>query len=138
MAENYEEAVRLCEKFQPYLFGVISDARFPADGKLDEDAGQRLLRWLRKYAPDIPLLMLSSESKNREKAEQIPAIFLDKNSPNLLGEIRDFFLKYLGFGDFVFRMPDGTEVGRAGNLRELIIILPRIPAESVRFHAERT
>ncbi len=44
-------------------------------------------------------------------------------------------MQYLGFGEFVFRLPDGKEIGRAGNLREMEDILPNIPDESVFFHA---
>jgi len=80
---------------------------------------------------------MSSESGNREKAAKIPAVFLDKNSPNLLSEIHDFFLNHLGFGQFVFRMPDGTEVDRASNLRELEEKVSRLPEESLWFHARR-
>jgi hypothetical protein len=38
-------------------------------------------------------------------------------------------------GDFVFRLPDGTEVGKASTLREMEEILPSIPDESIFHHA---
>ena len=44
---------------------------------------------------------------------------MDKNSPSLHTEVRSFFIDQLGFGDFVFRRPDGGEIGRAANLRFL-------------------
>ncbi|GBC60468.1 phosphoenolpyruvate synthase/pyruvate phosphate dikinase [Desulfonema ishimotonii] len=137
LAETYEQAMQLYHRFHSYLFGIISDARFPKDGKLDETAGVQLLARIRKEIPDLPLLMLSSEPRNRERAEQIPAVFLDKNTSNLLDEIHDFFLHHLGFGDFVFRSPDGKEIDRASNLRTLVEKLPKIPDESVRYHADR-
>jgi len=43
----------------------------------------------------------------------------------------------LGFGDFIFRLPDQTEVARASNLGELDANLRSVPAESVAFHAQR-
>jgi hypothetical protein len=46
-------------------------------------------------------------------------------------------LDNFGFGDFVFRRPDGTEVGRAADLRGLEEELRRVPAESVAYHAVR-
>ena len=136
LATNYEEAVKLCQKFRDFLFGIISDTRIPKNGKIDDRAGLLLLSQIRKEVPDLPLLLMSSESTNREKADQIPAVFLDKNSRHLLSEIRDFFLTHLGFGDFVFRMPDGTEIDRASDLRILEEKVSQVPDESICYHAE--
>jgi CheY-like chemotaxis protein len=137
LAVNFEEALALYERYQPYIFGVMSDSRLPKGQKLDDDAGFSLLSQIRKEIPDLPLLLMSSESANRERAMKIPAVFLDKNSPNLLSEIHHFFLNHLGFGHFVFRTPDGTEVDRASNLRELEEKVARIPEDSLWHHARR-
>jgi CheY-like chemotaxis protein len=135
LAENFEEAEDLYRRFRPYLLSVFSDVRYPRNGVVDDEAGFSLLRMIRKETDDIPLLMLSSEEKNRLKADIIPAVFLNKNSPNLHEEIRSFFKKHLGFGDFIFRLPDGTEVGRASSLREMQKLLPSIADESIFYHA---
>ncbi len=137
VAATYQEAEALYERYQPYLFGVLSDTRFPDGNNLSPDAGYRYLSMIRKQIPDLPLLLLSSESANRKRAEQIPAVFLDKNSPDLMVELHQFFLDWLGFGAFVFRMPDGTEVARASTLRELEKIIPEIPDEPFVYHAQR-
>ena len=137
VAENYEEAETLYRKFLPYLIGVISDVRFPKEKKLESEAGFSLLSMIKKESPDIPLLVMSSEEENRPKASRIPAMFLNKNSPSLHSEIRSFFINYLGFGDFVFRLPDDTELTRAGTLREMEKLLPAIPDESIFYHASR-
>ena len=136
-AVNYEEALDLFHQYKPYLFGILSDMRLPKQGKLDAEAGFELLRQIRQEVPDLPLLVLSSEPRNRDKAEQVPAVFLDKNSPNLLAELHDFFLTHLGFGDFVFRMPDGTELDRASDLRSLELKIRNVPDESLWYHALR-
>jgi len=135
--ENFEEAENLYRQFKPYLLSVISDVRFPRGGKIDDDAGFSLLSMIKKESLDVQLLMSSSEESNREKAAKIPAVFLNKNSPFLHTDIRTFFMEHLGFGDFIFRLPDGTEVGRASNLRKMEKILPSIPDESVYYHAMR-
>jgi len=137
LATNYEEALSLYQKFRPFLFGVISDARLPKNHQMDDNTGFLLLSQIRKEVPDVPLLLLSSESSNRKKAELVPADFLDKNSPQLLSEIHNFFLSRLGFGDFIFRLPDGKEVDRASNLHTLETKLARIPDASLSYHAER-
>ena len=137
VAENYEEAEKLYRQFKPYLLSVFSDVRFPRKGKMDNHAGFDLLSMIIKETPDIPLLNLSSEEANRKKAEKIPAVFLNKNSPTLHSEIRSFFMDRLGFGDFIFRLPNGREIARASNLREMEKILPSIPDKSIFFHASR-
>ncbi len=133
-ATNLEEARSLFKQFEPYILGVISDVSFPHNYEIDHNAGITLLSRIKKERFDIPLLLTSSESSNREKAAKIPASFIDKNSPSLLSEVRSFFVEKLGFGDFVFRMPDGREIGRASNFRALEKVLPTIPHESIDHH----
>ena len=116
LADSYETALELFESFEPYVLGVISDVRFPREGKLDGEAGIRLLRKIHDKRFDIPLLLVSSERQNKEKAETIPAVFVDKNSPTLHEEVHAFFLGKLGFGPFEFRNPDGRAVAPASNL----------------------
>ena len=135
LADNFEEAEYLYRRFKPYLLSIISDVRFPMDGKVHGSAGVSLLSMIKKETPDIPLLMLSTEENNRLQAKKIPAVFLNKNSATLHSDIREFFKDSLGFGDFIFRMPDGQEVARASTLREMQRILPSVPNESIFFHA---
>ncbi|MFH1216055.1 MAG: PEP/pyruvate-binding domain-containing protein [Pseudomonadota bacterium] len=134
---NYEEACRFFERYRDFVFGVIADGRFPVDGRHDDRAGLTLLGRIRGELPDLPLLLMSAQSDNRDGALAIPAVFLDKNSPTLSGEIHDFFLHSLGFGDFVFRLPDGTVTGWAGNLHTFEEKISTIPEESLLYHASR-
>ena len=133
-AISLKEARRLFKQYEPYILGVISDVSFPHNYEIDHNAGIKLLSQIKKERFDIPLLLTSSEPSNREKATKIPASFIDKNSPSLLSEVRSFFVEKLGFGDFVFRMPDGREIGRAANFRALEKILPTIPHASLNIH----
>ncbi|MGD8303310.1 MAG: PEP/pyruvate-binding domain-containing protein, partial [Desulfobacterales bacterium] len=135
VAQTYEEAVELYRKYKPYLLSVFSDVRFPRNNELDDNAGFKLLSMIRADNPDLPLLNFSSEESNRARAENIPAVFLTKNSATLHSEIHSFFMQYLGFGDFIFRLPEGEEIGKASNLREMEKLLPTIPDESVFYHA---
>lgn len=137
VAENYEEALDLYEQYRPFLLSVFSDARFPRNGQLDGRAGVDLLKRIRQENPDLPLLNLSSEEINREATRGIATMFLNKNSPTLHAEIHSFFMNYLGFGDFIFLLPDGREIARASNLREMETILPSIPDESINYHGQR-
>jgi CheY-like chemotaxis protein len=134
-ASSYEEALALFERYRPYIFAVMSDVRFPRNGKVDKRAGFDLLMTLRQQVPDLPLLMLSTDPNNRKLAQDLPAVFIEKDSDRIGEKIHDFFLRYLGFGYFVFRSPDGKEVGRANSLFEFEEMLGRIPLDSVVYHA---
>lgn len=134
VAEDFEQATQLYESYLPYLLGIISDVRFPRNGELDGGAGIHFLSRVKREQPDIPLLLTSSESTNAERARQIPAVFINKNSPSLQSEVRSFLRRYLGFGDFVFRLPDGREIVRVGNMHSFEKTLPTIPRESFYYH----
>ncbi len=136
-ARNYDEALELFKKYEPYVLGVLSDVRFLRNGQPDHDAGIDLLKHIHEERPDIPLLLMSNESENAESAKKIPALFVDKNSMGLQGEVSAFVRNHLGFGDFVFRMPDGLEVARAGNLGALENAVLKIPPESLQYHCRR-
>ncbi len=135
-AVSYEEAVSLYHQYKPFLLSVLSDARFPKDGEVYPRAGLELLSMIKEDSPDVQLLMFSSDEVNKEEAESIPAMFVNKNSPALHSRIRSFFVQCLGFGEFIFRMPDGREVARASNLRGMENVLPTIPDESLIYHAK--
>lgn len=137
MARNYEEAKQLFETYKPNVFAVISDARFPREGRIDPRAGERFLAKVREEVPDMPLLMLSSEEENKMRAEAIPAVFIAKQSPDIRQELHHFFLTYLGFGDFVFRMPDETPICSASTIVEFERELGAIPDESLQYHVVR-
>jgi CheY-like chemotaxis protein len=137
LAMDYEQALALYEAYKPFVFGIISDARFLRECRMDSEAGVRILTHIRRDIHDLPLLLLSSEQHNRARAEEIPAVFINKSSPLVREELHRFFIEHLGFGDFVFRMPDKTEICRAGSIREFEEKLRRIPEESLRYHADR-
>ncbi|MGB3209519.1 MAG: PEP/pyruvate-binding domain-containing protein [Desulforhopalus sp.] len=137
MATNYEEALHLYKKYKPYVFTVISDATYKRNGRADTQAGFEFLKTIRAEIHDLPLLLVSTDQRNREQAERIPAVFIDKNSPLIRDELHNFFLNHLGFGDFIFRMPDETAIGHAANLFEFEKQLKVIPDESLRYHSVR-
>jgi hypothetical protein len=137
LANSHEQAIALYEKFRPYILGVVSDVSLPRNSHTDPNAGVDLLRSIKEDGFDIPLLMVSKESKNRLRAAEIPALFADKNSPNLHNEVTGFFQDQLGFGPFVFKTPEGEEVTRAENLRDLEKALTVISDELFVYHGTR-
>ncbi|MBA4366844.1 MAG: phosphoenolpyruvate synthase PpsA [Desulfobacterium sp.] len=137
IAENFEEAETLFQKYKPYVLSVFSDVRFSRNGNLDDHAGFHLCEMIKKEKSGLPLLMLSSDDSNRKKALETANVFLNKNSPSLHMEIRTFLEQYLAFGDFIFRLPNGKEVARVSSLYQMEKAIPSIPDESVYFHAEK-
>ncbi len=136
LAETFEEACELYSRFRDNLLGVISDIRFPKEGHLDDEAGLHFLRLIREDLPHLPVLLQSSDTSYAQVARGLRASFLNKQSRNLLLNLRKFLLSNLGFGDFVFTMPDGREVERARDLHSFEEALARVPDESLVFHAQ--
>ena len=134
-AANYEAAMALYEKYADNIIALITDAGFPHHGRHERDAGLKLGAEIRRRAPDIPILFQSANEDFAPLARGMGALFLNKNSTSLLHEINAFLSDYLGFGEFVFRMPNGEEIARAADLREFEQELETIPIECFEFHA---
>lgn len=136
LASSYEEALHIFETYKPYLLTVITDVRFSRDGAFDENAGFEFLQFAKREIPDLPVLVQSSEQNVRERAYEVRASFIDKNSESLEMELAAFLQANLGFGNFVFRNPEGEEIARARNMGEFVDKLNEIPIESLLYHAE--
>jgi CheY-like chemotaxis protein len=137
LASNFEEAARLVEEYRDYIFGLVSDVEFPWEGKLSPEAGFELSRLVKSLAPDVPVVLQTSRTEFRPRAQAEGYSFLRKRSPTLLSDLRRILTDYFGFGDFVFRLPDQHEVGRAKDLTELEEQLQNVPGESLTYHAQR-
>ena len=108
-----EVAIKLLfERYPENVLGFLSDIRFPRGGTEDPRAGFELVRAVRERVPDVPFLLLSAEPENAAQAYVLRTSFLDKNAPDLVNRVRRFIKLQLGFGEFVFRTPDGIEEGR--------------------------
>ena len=162
LARTYEEAQKLYDKYSNNTLGVISDARFPlksaakAFGNEVEqeanpehgtdtfgrekcpDAGLRLFRYIRQTDPFVPLIIESSESNNRAKAEAEGFRFVDKNSKKMSVDLRRLMEEHMGFGDFIFRDPKThEEIMRIRSLKELQDNIFNIPNDSMLYHISR-
>jgi hypothetical protein len=136
-ASCYEEAVDFLDRFGEHILGAILDSRFSREGEEDPEAGFRLIKLIKERQHECPILLQSSEATNREKAVEIGVAFVEKTSPVLLREVRAFLRSYLGFGEFVFRNPDGTVEARATDLRTMYRVLKKVSGETLVYHAGR-
>ena len=138
LARNYEEALALYEKYKDNTLGVISDAQFPVNGKKDPEAGLKLLRAIRAEDEYVPLIMESSDSENRQRAEAEGFRFVDKNSKKMSIDLRRIMEEHMGFGDFIFRDPNThEELVRIHSLKELQDNIFKIPRDSMLYHISR-
>ena len=162
LARTYEEAKKLYDKYSNNTLGVISDARFPLKSaarafgnEVDEDvkpeygtdtfgrekcpdAGLQLFRYIRKHDSFVPLILESSESDNRAKAEAEGFRFVDKNSKKMSVDLRRLMEEHMGFGDFIFRDPKThEEIMRIRSLKELQDNIFNIPNDSMLYHISR-
>ena len=138
LARNYEEAMVLYERYSDNVLGVISDVRFPIHGEKDSEAGLKLMREIRQNDPYLPLILESSESENRAKAEAEGFRFVDKNSKKMSLDLRKILEEHFGFGDFIFRDPKTkAEIMRIHSLKELQDNIFKIPDDSMLYHISR-
>lgn len=152
LARNYEEAMALYERYKDNVLGVISDARFPmsasvpqpsmqgggVDTEKDPEAGLKLFRAIRHDNPFVPLILESSETANRQKAEAEGFLFVDKHSKKLSIDLRQLLEEHMGFGDFVFRDPKTHhEILRIHSLKDLQDNIFKIPNDSMLYHISR-
>ncbi|MBP2636971.1 MAG: phosphoenolpyruvate synthase/pyruvate phosphate dikinase [Firmicutes bacterium] len=137
LAETYEEAMVIISKYRYNLLGVISDVRFPKDGVLNAQAGFELSQVVRTMIPDLPFLLQSEEAENEEKARELQLKFLNKNSHNLLHNLRTYIMENYGFGAFVFKYPDGKVIDEANDITSLERIIRDLPEESLYYHATK-
>lgn len=138
LARNYEEAWELYNTYKDNTLGVISDCRFPRNGKTDEMAGYELLSAIRAEDEFVPLIMESAEPEKSELAAKCGARFIDKNSKKMGVDLRRLVRKDFGFGDFIFRNPDTMEeVARIKNLKDLQDKIFTLPKESLLYHITR-
>jgi CheY-like chemotaxis protein len=138
LASDFESAAALALRYRQNLLGVVLDVEFPRRAQLMPEAGFELARMIRSIVPDVPIVLQSGRTEFMDRAYTEEFSFLQKHSPTLLGDLRNWLIEHVGFGDFVFRLPDRkTEVARASNLNELEKALRTVPEESISYHAGR-
>ncbi|OFY49786.1 MAG: phosphoenolpyruvate synthase [Bacteroidetes bacterium GWF2_49_14] len=135
LATNYEQAIQFFRDYKDSTLGIISDISYKREGKKDQEAGLKFCKAVREEDPYVPFLLQSSELSNQAAATDLNASFLHKYSKTLEIELRNFMLRYMNFGDFIFRDPETKEeIGRASNLKEMQDIILKIPAHSLKYH----
>jgi len=137
LASDYPAAQKIFDKYHNNIIGIFTDGKFPEPEDGRDAAGLKLVKYARERHSNLPILFQSKNIELREDAEALNVRFLHKEDPKLYARIAEFMLQKMSFGDFIFRRPDGTELGRSSTLHQLVNKLAEIPSESIEYHAQR-
>jgi CheY-like chemotaxis protein len=138
LANNFEDALALYNKYKYNVLGVISDISYKRNGVADENAGIELCKIVMADDDKVPFLLQSSSSELKKVAEELGAGFINKYSKSLSLELRNFIIQNLAFGPFVFRNPDTMEpIAIATDLQSLQQKILTIPDNTLEYHASR-
>lgn len=136
LTHDWDSAVALISLYRNNLAAVISDIRYPRGGVVDPEAGYHLCQYIQGILPDVPVLLQSADPLKEEKAAELGFQFVHKYSKTLLRDIEGFLSFNLGFGEFVFRTPEGTEVARATGIQDMVHTIPHVDERALLYHAE--
>lgn len=136
-ARNYEEAIAIFNKYKDFLLCVVSDVEFDWGGKPDKQAGLKFVKYMREQVFSVPVILQSTEDIDIADASANKIFFINKNSETLFEDLRRHLIKYLGYGDFLFRTKDGKDIGVAHSLREFEVLLQDVPQDSFVRHAKK-
>jgi len=136
LAKNYEDAMHLFNKYRDYLLCVISDIEYDHGGELDKRAGIDFIKYVKSNMMKLPIILQSSNARNKKKADDLGVFFINKNSDTLLNDIKKYLKSYLGFGNFIFRDKKGRKIAVARSLKEFEKELRVIPDETFYLHGK--
>ncbi|MBP6977661.1 MAG: PEP/pyruvate-binding domain-containing protein [Bacteroidales bacterium] len=135
LATNYEQAMQIVNKYEDHMLCLITDMKFPKQGIPLDNAGVEIIQQIRKDLPRLPIILQSSQTENEKVAYDLKVTYVNKNSENLLQDLKSFITHYLGFGNFFFRDNEGNQIAVAQSLREFEKQLKTIPGDSLLYHA---
>ena len=137
LASTYEEAKEVIDRYKDFMLCLITDVKYPKNGRADEMAGFDLVKYARGVVKELPVIIQSHNIENAKFAYELKTTFIDKNSETLVQDFKSFITHYLGFGNFIYRDKEGAQIAIARSLREFESYLRIIPEESLIYHARK-
>jgi hypothetical protein len=135
LADTYEEAMDIFNKYKDYFLCVISDVCFPKNNELYDIAGFEFIKYVKENVLNLPTVLQSSNPENAKKSYEIKSNFINKNSESLLQDLKSFINYHLGFGHFVYRDNEGRQIAVAKSMVEFESYLKTVPEDSLIYHA---
>ena len=136
LVHTFEEAMECYGRYRDDLAGLVLDTEFPRGGRTDPEAGLAFASHVAEHTPDLPILV-QSQSGGWDAGAGPRATFLHKDDPGLQAGLLAFLQEHLGFGEFMFRHPDGRFVSKAGDLRSLEWAIQAVPDDCLEYHARK-
>ncbi|MCD4678760.1 MAG: hypothetical protein K8S00_00080, partial [Bacteroidales bacterium] len=137
LATTYDEASYYYKKYKDYLLCVISDVELDATNQ-SNCKGLDFIKEIRSSDISIPVIINSSEDMYQQRAFELNALFINKNSETLLQDIVSFVNHQYGFSSFIYKTSKGKKIATAGSLKEFERILHTIPEESLIYHGKKS
>ncbi len=140
LATNYDDAVKIYQKYKHNMLGIISDVNFKKNpgAKVKGKYGIDFCKLVKAEDRFMPFLLQSSNAGIIEEANKLGIGFLYKFSKNLTNELNEYIVGHFAFGDFIFRNPDTQkEVSRAADLQAFQSEILKIPDDVLAFHTSR-
>lgn len=134
LLHDYDSALAFYRSYGDLIVGIISNVNYHYMGSSFRDGGLKLLQEVRKDRPNLPFLLQSFNPQYHDIVTSNEGEFLYKDLPGLKNRIRRWLEQEIGFGKFIFRLPDQTEIAEAESLIGLARQIAQIPDESLLFH----
>ncbi len=134
LLHGYDEAVAFYERNSAYIMGIISNVNYHYLGQTHRDGGLHFLQYIRKQKPSLPFLLQSFNPMYHDIVTSNEGEFLYKDLPGLKVRLRRWLENEIGFGKFIFRMPDQSVVAEAESLIGLVHQINSVPDASLLFH----
>ncbi len=138
LARTYEEAISIYNQYSQNMLGVISDVSFMQQGKKNKKAGINLCKQIRKHDKHLPIIIESTDPKNKYCTDEIGASFLNKFSKTFNLELRKEITDNFGFGDFLFVNPETGKIeARVQYLKALQDSIFTVSDQTLFYHVSR-
>ncbi|MFP4418509.1 MAG: PEP/pyruvate-binding domain-containing protein, partial [Chitinispirillaceae bacterium] len=131
VAYNYKDALHYVNKYGNALLGVISDIEFGRNGTLCHTAGLDLAHHIQEHHPAIPILFNSTRGSHKTSARKLNALFHNKTTDDLNETVSLFLREKVGFGEFIFRGPEGNRAATVTTFTELAATVQKLPSSLV-------
>ena len=137
LARNYEDAITLFNEYKDYLYCLLTDVRFEKNNKIDVNAGFKLIEEIKKQKKEMPIIVISSENRAKDKAKELNVEFIHKYTEFLNKELRKKVVHNLNFGDFIFKDQKGHKIGKAKSIKQFKELIKTVSDETIMYHAHK-